>query len=37
MENLLNGGYIKARIRDNQTYDFENAVEDDFWSIRQWR
>ena len=32
-ETLLSGGSVKAQIRDNLTYGFENATEDDFWSI----
>ena len=33
LEALLSGGSVKSQIRDNLTYGFENATEDDFWSI----
>ena len=32
-ETLLSGGSVKSQIRDNLTYGFENATEDDFWNI----
>lgn len=32
-ETLLSGGSIKAKLTEDSTYDFENATENDFWSI----
>lgn len=32
-ETLLSGGSITAKLTEDSTYDFENAKENDFWSI----
>lgn len=32
-ETLLSGGYVKVRITEESTYDFDRATESDFWGI----
>ncbi len=32
-ETLLAGGYVKVRVSEESTYDFEKAAEQDFWGI----